>query len=600
MKIYQRLSTIFLFIMLFFSGCNDEFLDRVPEHKRSEADFWQSAGDFELYVNTLYPKYLAGFGTGFQAENAAPKGVNEAVLVYGDLVTDNAVTTNYSRVTNNDYIAYLTGSSGSGGWSWDNLRHINYFLNHYGNTTLDPEDYAPYLGEIYFFKALEYFEKVKLFGDVPWLTRELSTDAEELFGERTPRAEVMDSVLMILERAIDLLPATTQNSGRVSEDVALFLKSRIGLYEGTYRKYHQEGSSEKYLEASIEASRKLMESAKYRITTGDPNAVYNELFAQESYASNPEVIYWRGYNSSLTLGSAFSRYFTQNNRNGGSGATRSLVDDYLCTDGQSISASPLYQGKNSLEEEFMNRDPRLRQTISLPGEYTLRPGIGMAGATANPLPGIRGSNTAAANLCVTGYRWAKWFYDNPTDWERTTNGLQAAPVFRYAEILLNLAEAHAELGNLSQAVLDETINILRSRVDMPHLRIGQEPIDERLDQIYARYVGYSVSPIIREIRRERRIEMAFENVRWDDLVRWKALKLLAMPVEGMKFNASDYPSVQVGKDVFLSDEGLILPYQQTLPEGRSFDERMYRFPIPIEDLVLNPKLEQNPGWNGAN
>lgn len=599
MKLHPRLSILFLCSTLFFSSCNDEFLDRVPENKRLETNFWQSAGDFELYVNTLYPKYLAGFGTGFQAENVSPKGVNEAVLVYGDLITDNAVTTNYSRVTNNDYIAYLTGSSGSGGWDWSNLRHINYFLNHYTKTTLAPEEYAPYLGEIYFFKALEYFDKVKLFGDVPWLTKELATDSEELFGERTPRAEVMDSVVMILDRAIELLPATTQNSGRVSEDIAVFLKSRIGLYEGTYRKYHQEEGYQKYLEWSIEASEKLIQSAKYRITTGDPDAVYNALFAQESYASNPEVIYWRGYNASLTLGAAFSRYFTQNNRNGGSGATRSLVDDYLCTDGQSISTSPLYQGKSTLEEEFANRDPRLPQTIALPGEYTLRAGIGMSGATANPLPGIRGSNTAAANLCATGYRWAKWFYDNPTDWERTTNGLQAAPVFRYAEILLNLAEVHAELGTLTQAILDETINVLRSRVDMPHLRIGQEPTDERLDQIYAQYVGYSVSPIIREIRRERRIEMAFEDVRWDDLVRWKALKLLSMPVEGMKFNASLYPTVQVGKDVFLSDEGLILPYHQMLPEGRSFDERMYRFPIPMEDLVLNSNLKQNPGWNGA-
>jgi hypothetical protein len=162
--------------------------------------------------------------------------------------------------------------------------------------------------------------------------------------------------------------------------------------------------------------------------------------------------------------------------------------------------------------------------------------------------------------------------------------------------LLNYAEAKAELGQLSQAVVDQTINILRARVGMPKLIIGQEPTDPRLDQIYNTYVGYSVNPTLREIRRERRIELAFENARWDDLIRWKALKLLSMPVEGMKFNQSDYPSIKVGTDIILNKEGLILPYAQTLPNGREFNERMYFFPIPIEDLVLNKNLEQNPGW----
>ena len=595
MKIYKLILSGILSAAL-FSSCNDDFLDTNPDADRSETNFWNSKSDFELYVNTLYPKYLAGFGTGFQAENVDPKGINEAQLVYGDIITDNAVTTNYSRVTNNDYISYLTDASGKGGWNWENLRHINYFLNNYKKTPLAETEYAVYLGEINFFKAVEYFEKVKLFGDVPWLTKDLQTNSEELFAKRNPREEVIDSVLMVLDKAIAMLPDNANNSGRINKDMAVFLKSRIGLYEGTYRKYHKGKDFEKYLGISIAASEQLMSTKKYDIVTGDKNKVYNNLFAQQTYAGNKEIVYWRGYNASLTLGSAFSRYFAQNNRNGGSSATRSLVDDYLCIDGQSISTSPLYQGKNTLNLEFQNRDPRLPQTIALPGQYSLRTGIGMTGATANPLPGIKGSNTANGNLAVTGYRWAKWFYDNPDDWARTTNGLQAAPIFRYAEILLNYAEAKAELGQISQAILDQTINILRKRVEMPVLTMGQEPADPRLDAIYNTYVGYAVNPTLREIRRERRIEMAFENTRWDDLVRWKALKLLSMPVEGMKFNQSDYPTVKVGADIVLNKEGLILPYAQTLPNGRTFNERMYLFPIPIEDLVLNKNLVQNPGW----
>ncbi len=596
MKSMKILVTGLLSLSL-LSACNNDFLDRYPEADRSEANFWTSKSDFELYVNTLYPKYLSGFGAVWQDGNVQPKGVNEAQIVYGDLITDNAVTTNYSRVTNNDYIAYLTGISGSGGWNWENLRQINYFLNNYKKTALDPSEYNIYIGEIYFFKALEYFDKVKLFGDVPWLTKDLKTNSEELMSPRNPRGEVIDSVLMVLDKSYELLPVRNSNSGRINKDMALFLKSRIGLYEGTFRKYHGGDNPQKYLQLSAEASQQLIQSGKYAVTKGDPNKVYNSLFARESYADNKEIIYWRGYNSELTLGSAFSRYFAQNNRNGGSGATRSLVDDYLCIDGQSISTSPKYKGKETIALEFENRDPRLSQTISKPGEYALRVGIGMAGSTANPLPGIKGSNTANGNLCVTGYRWAKWFYDNPDDWARTTNGLQAAPIMRYAEVLLNYAEAKAELGQISQTVLDQTINVLRDRVGMPSLILGNEPEDPRLDQIYATYVGYGVTPVLREIRRERRIEMAFEDVRWDDLVRWKALKLLSMPVEGMKFNQSDYPNIKVGKDIILSSEGLILPYAQTLNnQNRTFNERMYLFPIPITDLVLNPNLKQNPGW----
>lgn len=581
-------------------GCNDDFLERYPEADRPEQNFWTSKSDFELYVNTLYPRYLAGFGTSWQDGNVEPKGVNEAQIVYGDLITDNAVTSSYSRVTNNDYIRYLTRDSESGGWDWRNLRAINYFLDNYSRTSLAASEYQVYLGEIYFFKAVEYFEKVKLFGDVPWLTKDLLTNAEELYAPRNPRSEVIDSVLMVLEKSIALLPEGTSNFGRVNKDMALFLKSKIGLYEGTYRKYHGGDSPAKYLEISATASEQLMQSGKYTLTKGDPNTVYNALFAQESYAANKEVVYWRSYSTELNLGSAFSRYFTQNTRNGGSGATSSLVDDYLCTDGQSIGNSPLYKGKATLVQEFENRDPRLPQTISLPGSYSLRPGIGMTGTTANPLPGIKGSNTANGNLCVTGYRWAKWFYDSPDDWARTTNGLQVAPIMRYAEILLNYAEAKAELGQLSQQILDETINQLRDRVGMPGLSLGAEPQDQRLENIYATYVGYAISPALREIRRERRVEMAFENVRWDDLVRWKALKLLSMPVEGMKFNQSDYPSIQVGTDIILSDQGLILPYAQVLNnQNRNFDERMYHFPIPISDLVLNSNLKQNPGWEGV-
>jgi len=470
------------------------------------------------------------------------------------------------------------------------IRNLNYFLDNYKRGNLANELVKPYLGEIYFFKAWDYFDKVKLFGDVPWLEHSLQTNSPELFAARTPRAQVMDSVIMILDRAIEYLPVKgSEANNRLNKDMALFLKSRIGLYEGTYRKYHSElgldGS--KFLNYAVQASEALL--TKYQLVQGNSSTVYNGLFATESYSANTEIILWRQYDGSLDYGAAFSRYFAQNQRHQ-FGATRSLVDDYLCTDGLSISSSPLFQGKGSIQSEMQNRDPRLTQTIANFGTYQLSSTTIMGSENA-PLPNLAGMN---GNKCATGYRVAKWFYNNPADWNRVTNGQQAAPVFRYAEILLNYAEVKYELGQATQAVIDQTINKLRDRVGMAHLTVGNEPADPRLDAIYLNYVGGKIAPLLREIRRERRVEMAFENTRWDDLMRWKAGNV---PIEGIKFVQNQFPKVVIDKDVYLSAEGYIMPYAKTLPSGRKFEEnKAYLFPIPIQDLLLNKNLKQNPNW----
>jgi hypothetical protein len=434
-----------------------------------------------------------------------------------------------------------------------------------------------------------------LFGDVSWIEHSLNINSPELLNARTPRAAVMDSVMMVLNKAISYLPAKgSEETNRINKDMALFLKSRIGLFEGTYRKYHAESglNPQPFLKYAVEGSEALL--PKYSLVQGDRNTVYNSLFATESYRNNTEVILWREYSAALNYGAAFSRYFAQNLRHQ-FGATRSLVDEYLCSDGLPITNSPLFNGKSTIQSEMKNRDPRLSQTIANFGTYELA-STTIQGSNNAPLPNLPGMN---GNKCPTGYRLAKWFYNSPADWDRVTNGQQAAPVFRYAEILLNYAEAKYELGEASQSVIDQTINKLRDRVGMPRLIVGNEPADPRLDAIYQTYLGGAINPLLREIRRERRVEMAFENTRWDDLMRWKAGRLIDVPVEGIKFVQSQFPTVVVNKDVYLSAEGFILPYFKTLPGGRKFNEsKGYLFPLPIEDLVLNKNLIQNPNWTG--
>jgi len=497
-------------------------------------------------------------------------------------------------VAANQYIDYLGKNSSSIGYSFSNIRELNIFIEKYQQAEIAQDTKNKYLGEILFFKAWDYFDKVKNWGEVPWLDKPLQTNSPELFGPRTPRGVLLDSILATIDKAITYLPAKeAAANNRVHKEMAIFLRSRIGLYEGTFRKYHQLPlDADRFLRIAAESARQLMDGGKYALQQGDHGSVYHQLFATESYAANPEAILWREYSAALTYGSAFSRYFTQNLRHK-FGATRSLVDEYLCADGLPIANSALFQGKNSLTDELKNRDPRLTQTIADFGTYNLAVGVSQ-GAENAPMPNLPGMN---GNKNPTGYRLAKWWYNSPEDWNRITNGQQVCLMWRYAEVLLNYAEAKYELGEMSQGVLDASINQLRSRVGMPPLLLGSEPADARLDGIYQTYLGHTISPTLREIRRERRVEMAFEGTRWDDIVRWKAGGLMDVPVEGIRFNQHEFPGVVVDKDVFLMPGGFLDPYRQTLPQGRKWNDRQYLFPFAIEELVTNPNLVQNPGWD---
>lgn len=593
MKLY-KLSIAFM--LLIMAGCNNNFLERYPLDKLSDETFWTTEQDLQLYCNDIYSDYIVGFGYGFGDALINPYGYSQAAIVYGDVITDNAAPSSYSKVAADEYIDYLKGSSGSGGWNFENIRTLNYFLANFRRGNIPTQTQNMYGGEILFFKAWDYFKKVKLFGDVPWLTKPLNVDSPELFGPRTPRKEVMDSVMACLNTAIDWLPSRKDGNyltDRISKEMALFLKTRIGLYEGTFRKYHKElkldGTS--FLKAAKEASQALMASGYSLYSTNHPDQDYHNLFSQYTYKGNPEVILSKEYSENLELGVAFSRYFAQNLRHR-FGVTRNLMDAYLCTDGKPISTSSDFLGRDSIQEELAFRDPRLSQTVANFGTYNLATGV--MGADNAPKPNIPG---LSGNKCPTGYRLAKWFLNDPADWSRVTNGMQAAPVFRYAEILLDYAEACYELGEANQQVIDATINKLRDRVNMPHLEIAKIPVDPVLDANYSKYCGYVPAPLLREIRRERRVEMAFENTRWDDLMRWKAGGFLEIPVEGMKFVQNQFPGVKVNSDIYLSPDGFIMPYFKTLPDGRKFDQnKQYLFPIPIEDLILNKALVQNPGW----
>lgn len=621
-------------------GCNDDFMERYPLDVPTDETFWTSEGDLKLYLNKLYPTYIIGHASGYaDGKYTYPIPVTGSPLVYSDVFTDNCVRTGneFSELADMKKIPTGAGADANG-WTWNNLRTINFFLARYQRADLPKATLDAYAGEAHFFKAWEYYKKVLYFGDVPWFTKDLNTDSPELYGKRTPRAEVMDSVLMCLNKAVTYLPEKGQEEdGRLNKDMANFLKARVCLFEGTYRKYHTELQLENttFLQECETACKALI--GKYSLYDKKGKESYYKMFTAKgtnAFDDNAEVILGRTYITDL-YGNAFQRYYDQNNSNRQSmGATKGMVEDYLCIDGQPIyvggsegnyQSNPLFKGYG-MWKELDNRDPRLTQTICRPGEHVTI----YDGGKVDPVNGIAYPKLAynTTGSATTGYRFIKHWMGDVIEQDAVTKGTQAAIEFRYAELLLMYAEVEYELhGTLSQADVDLTINALRRRAGFDFtahpsakLMVGQEPVDPRLDKIYADKLGYSVSPLLREIRRERRVELALENRRYEDLMRWKAGNLMTVPLRGMKFDAEMQKfydgshndrknggvavKVVVGKDVFLDEDGFIIcypksPYKKTIKGVLPWSDYRYLWPVPAEEIRLNPNLTQNSGWEEA-
>ena len=427
-------------------GCNDDFMERYPLDEITDESFWKSETDLKMMLNSLYPLYIIGHKSGWADSDTYPFGVTGSPLMYADVYSDNCVRTGSEFSSLAGELVVPTGAGESTGWYWWNLRKVNFFLTHYDKAELSQKKKNAYAGEAYFFKAWEYYKKVLYFGDVPWLTRDLNVDSEELYAPRTPRAEVMDSVLMCINRAIEWLPAKAdQEVDRLNKDQANFLKARICLFEGTFRKYHTElglqDSANKWLEEAVKACETLL--GKYSLYNIGEDT-YWKMFAAIDLSDNPEVILARTYLENK-VGHAAQRYFNQNNANRESmGVTRGLIDEYLCIDGR-----PIYTGGNegNYEKnpnflgygkwtELENRDPRLTQTVCRPGEHVT---IYKAGIVDKELNGITypGLSYSQSSSTVTGYRVIKHWMGDIVEEDRLYNGIQAAIEFRYSELLLN-------------------------------------------------------------------------------------------------------------------------------------------------------------------
>jgi hypothetical protein len=459
-----------------------------------------------------------------------------------------------------------------------------------------------------------------------------------LYEPRARRHEIADYILADLDWAIEKIPSfNAQLSGRISKEVAQLYKARVALYEGTWEKYHAgtvfagEGDVRNYLTAARDASLAVIESGLFSLDNVGVEDGYFILFNRHDYSNSKEVMLWRKYDHALGIAHSANR---DPSRNGGSvGLTRWLVDSYLTvdTDGKAkpISLASNYQGDENELKVIANRDPRLTQTMFAPGRVrTILDGKDTLIIFTKP-----SINLNDAEKCSTGYEVCKATDPDDAEQKSPYGSDMACIIFRYAEALLIYAEARAELGELTQADLDLTVNKLRDRIGMPHLFLDPGYIDPNGEFTAARgYEGVPVSNILQEIRRERRVELACEGYRHNDLKRWRAHHLWNHDrIQGAKtaqfedlswlvdfFKTYPVPqSISGGYDEFINitvpkwipesiegnnywtdDEGYFAPYKNWIPDGHfKFDpNKAYLLPIPNEQLVVNDKLVQNPGW----
>jgi len=583
MKKFKYLIAIIPLIIL---GCEDDFLERYPKDQLSPETYFQTENELKTYTNSFYTIVPGQVSDG---------GSN---IWYNDYADDEARFSVSSEIAGTRTIP-TTG----GGWDWDDLRNINFFLENVNRFPGSEETRLHYEGVAHFFRAWFYFDKVVTFGDVPWYSKTISTDDEEsLKKARDPRTLVIDSILFDINFAIQNL-RDSRNSKEITKWTALALKSRIFLFEGTFRKYHGIGEWQKMLDECVSASLDLMQNSGYSIYKSTPDKAYQELFIARD-AITEELILAREFDLAIPYTHSVN-FRTNSSSYGRPGVTKQLVNSYLMNDGTRFTDLAGYETMQFFEE-CQNRDPRLSQTIRTPGYKQI-------GEETTSLPDFTAS--------MTGYQYIKYILAPMYFSLGCDNDL---PVFRFAEVLLNYAEAKAESGTITQNDLDISIKLIRDRVDMPNIDLGSANSnpDSYLENQYVNVNGPNKGVIL-EIRRERRIELIRERFRWNDLMRWKDGHNVAEPFYGMYFPGPGefdldnngvvdlviyentepdvkIPSAQYYKlgeiDLLNGVAGGNIIVNRTVP--KTFNEdKDYLYPIPIQERILNPNLTQNPGWD---
>jgi hypothetical protein len=539
MKLLIKTTLLSAALLVGAAACD---VNRVPETNITDDTFWRTESDLKTASNFLYT-FLPGFNN-------------------DDVLSDDAFGLAANSISDGSQLPPAT--SGAYETPYALIRAANNIIEK--GTRAAPAIGANivdrYLAEAYFFRAWGYFSLVQRYGNVPLILTPLTETSPELYAPASDRSEILKQVYQDLDFAIGKLPTPTAlgnaDYGRISNTAAMAFKARVALFEGTRAKFHNYGNPSEHLALALAAAKAVIDSKQH-----DLFGNYFNLWQMAGEGrQNRENIIVRQYGVSTTDRVSTHGYYRGTLENGNMNPTRSLADAYLMKDGLPIEKSPLYQKPTTTLEVFKDRDTRMGDTFMKRGDpmMTTKPVFDVANLVFNK----------------TGYMFRKTA--NIDDWN-TQASLIDRPVLRYAEVLLTYAEAKYELeGALPDADLDLTINRLRQRG-------GVAP----LTNAFAEANGLDQRE---EIRRERRVELAQEGFRYWDLIRWKTAETeLPKPVLGNYFFRDEFGTAV---KVNLTPDNYILVQDASFRRFRA--DRDYLWPIPINELALNPSLNQNPNW----
>ena len=610
--------TIFMMLMaagMLATSCSD-FLDRMPLTEPNNETYLSTENQVRSYINGMYI--------------ALPSNTQYGIGVRGeDKNSDNILAEKYDLRLNGEYTAF----SGATEWStgYQNLRDINYFFNYYMIDEANENDNIRSLkGEAHFIRAYWHFYLLKRFGNIPIMDEFWDGNAtvEGLQIEQKPRNEVAKFILKDLEDAKNLLYSRSEYGGlRINKEAAMVLAMNVALYEGSWEKYHanddfkSETNESKYFFEQVMTWGDELFKAGIELNTKETDPfgaksgadAYANLFNKQDYTNVPEVLFWRKYSVAEGVYHSVTTLLASGavDSDGAAGISQSLVDNYLNADGTIIN--PKDAKFEDFNKTFENRDPRLYETVMSTGhkfrsatitrpmcvkEYKQGETDEIKEYNAEILPPYLNGDGNGRNL--TGYHTALGVdttYTNSSFWD---TGL---PIIRYSEALLAYAEAAEELEKCNDEVLEKTIKVLRERAGVTY----KKPSEIGKDPNFSDF-GYEISVNLQEIRRERRSELALQGFRFDDLMRWGAHKLIVnqrgrgayLGEDGVlykSFNTSKQETVDALKRVLVDNEKWMDPLQALLPNGYQFNpKRDYLLPISPDELALNKKLKQNPGW----
>ncbi len=521
--------------------------------------------------------------------------------------------------------AYTTNTSTS--WSWGSIRNVNYFLKYNTSSNVSEPIRNNYSGIARLFRAYLYFNKLVQYGAVPWIDIPLEPDSPELYKTQDSRDVIISKMIEDLDFAAQNITEEkiTPNSNRVNRWTALFFKSRVCLFEASFRKYHATGSkfgkeylkdckisAEELYRQAADAAQEIIEKGPYRLYTGTPYAngrgSYRELFISDNAVSQ-EVMLSLALDPVLQLGEA-NWYYNSSTYGPHLCMTHAFAKTYLNLDGTPYNDKKGDTYK-TFAEETSGRDYRLNQTIRA-ADYTCKDKEGVFVPTPANMTGHS----------LTGYQFTKYVMDDISFDGGRTN-YNDVPIARYAEVLLNYAEAKAELGTLTDADWEKTIGALRGRAGITG-GLDKKPTtaDPYMMSIYTGVTD----PVILEVRREREIELILEGLRLNDLKRWACGKLWETAAwDGIYIPALNTPIDLNGdgtNDVFVTEDSKYSgPYKSiamytgdnlkvvkladdtkggyrlNYEISRVWNDNMYIYPIPEIVIQKNPNLKQNPGWD---